>query len=247
MPDYFQEFFNKFIEESENNLITPCHFIIQKLPTMLIFNLLKKGPIILTGKRMGGVIASSLAFYILYQGKLMNINYDNSFLKREKNCISIVTFSSPSFLTNLTAAIKKEGLASYFYNIKEEYDYIPGVIDFINKKQNYNVIRNLLQKMELENKDINIIKDFLILNNFTEEYVKNNINKIKKIPFGNYIMIKESDLSLISIDEYRFNEFFYFNIFKINRMKIQNLYKNLVSKIKFNKDSLKFLEKKIIN
>ena len=244
MPDYFQEFFNKFIEESENNLITPCHFIIQKLPTMLIFNLLKKGPIILTGKRMGGVIASSLAFYILYQGKLMNINYDNSFLKREKNCISIVTFSSPSFLTNLTAAIKMEGLASYFYNIKEEYDYMPGVIDFINKKQNYNVIRNLLQKMELENKDINIIKDFFNLNNFTEENIKNNINKVKKIPFGNYIMIKESDLSLISIDEYRFNEFFYFNIFKINRMKIQNLYKNLVSKIKFNKDSLKFLEEK---
>ena len=67
-PDNFKKFFDKFIEESEKNIIIPCNFLIQKLPTILIFNLLEKGSVILTGKRMGGVIASSLAFYILYIG-----------------------------------------------------------------------------------------------------------------------------------------------------------------------------------
>lgn len=107
-PNYFESFFNKFIEECENDIIIPCHFIIQKLPTILIFNLLEKGPVILTGKRMGGVIASSLAFYVFYIGKLLNIdiNFGNAFKKREKNCIGVVTFGSPSFLNNLATGMK---------------------------------------------------------------------------------------------------------------------------------------------
>ena len=81
---YFYEFFKQYIKECDTNIIIPCHFIIQKLPTILIFNLLEKSSIIFTGKRMGGVIASSLAFYIMYIGKSMNINYNNAFLKNEK-------------------------------------------------------------------------------------------------------------------------------------------------------------------
>ena len=94
----FIKFFNDFINEWENNIISPCHFILPKLPTILIFNLLEKGPIILTGKRMGGVIASSLAFYIMLIGQSLNKIYGNSFSKKEKNCIGVITFGSPSFL-----------------------------------------------------------------------------------------------------------------------------------------------------
>ena len=99
--DYFNEFFKQFIEECGNNLLIPCHFIIKKLPNLLIFDLLEKGSIIFTGKRMGGVIASSLVFYILYLGKLINVNYGNALKKIEKKCLGVITFSSPSFLTNL--------------------------------------------------------------------------------------------------------------------------------------------------
>ena len=84
-PDKFEKYFIKFVEECKNNVIVPFYFIIQKLPTILIFNLLEKGPVILTGNRMGGVIASSLAFYIVCIGK--EINYGNSFINNEKNCI----------------------------------------------------------------------------------------------------------------------------------------------------------------
>ena len=68
---------------------------------------------IFTGKRMGGVIASSLAFYILYKGKLMNKDYGNAFITKEKNCIGVVTFGSSSFLTNLTAGYKMKEFTSY--------------------------------------------------------------------------------------------------------------------------------------
>ena len=34
------KFFNDFINEWENDLISPCHCFLQKLPTSLIFNLL---------------------------------------------------------------------------------------------------------------------------------------------------------------------------------------------------------------
>ena len=73
--DYYAEFLKLCLKERENNsnLIIPCYFIIQQLPAILILNLLEKFPVIFTGKRMGGVIASSLAFYILYVTNILNL------------------------------------------------------------------------------------------------------------------------------------------------------------------------------
>ena len=132
---YYTEFLNQYIKERENNLLIPCYFIIQKLPTILILNLLEKSPVIFTGKRMGGVIASSLAFYILYMTNILNsenINYGNAFFKREKNCLGVVTFGSPCFLKDINAAIDMKNLSYYFYHIKDENDFIPEIIDFID-------------------------------------------------------------------------------------------------------------------
>ena len=74
----FYEFFKQYLKQCDsdniNNVNIPCHFIIEKLPTLLILNFLEKGAVIFTGKRMGGMIASSLAFYIMYIGKSMNVN-----------------------------------------------------------------------------------------------------------------------------------------------------------------------------
>ena len=100
--DYFNEFFNQYIKECDSNkVIIPCHFIIQKLPTLLILNLLENSSVILTGKRMGGVIASSLGFYLLNIGKSINNIYGNTFLKNEnkdkkkyRNCNIWFTFFS---------------------------------------------------------------------------------------------------------------------------------------------------------
>ena len=195
---YFEKFFTQFIKDWEKNLITQCHFIIKKMPTILIFNLLEKGPVIFTGKRMGGVIASSLAFYILYIGISRNINYGNSFLKLEKNCIGVVTFGSPSFLTNLTAGYKMKELTPYFYNIKEEFDFIPEIIDFISKRQyNYNKLIDLFQKMEFKKEDEKRLKIYLDNNNFTDSNLKKTVRKFMKIPFGYYFMINASDNSFI--------------------------------------------------
>ena len=97
---YYTEFFNQYLKECDSNVKIPCHFIIQKLPTILIFNLLEKSSVIFTGKRMGGVIASSLAFYMMYIGKSMSKKFGNAFLKEKKNSIGVVTFGSPSFLSN---------------------------------------------------------------------------------------------------------------------------------------------------
>jgi hypothetical protein len=47
--NYFEKFFTIFIEECKNDIIIPCHYIIKKLPTNLIFNLIKKGTVIFTG------------------------------------------------------------------------------------------------------------------------------------------------------------------------------------------------------
>lgn len=48
--NYFKKFFKELIGKCGNNLVIPCQFIIQKLPTLLFFNLLEKGSIIFTGK-----------------------------------------------------------------------------------------------------------------------------------------------------------------------------------------------------
>ena len=75
-------------------------------------------------------------------GQSLDKNYGNSFSKKEKNCIGVVTFGSPSFLTNLTAGYKMKAYTSYFYNIKERnYDDVYGnskikfVLLFIDKLQ----------------------------------------------------------------------------------------------------------------
>ena len=242
--DYFEEFFTKYIEEWETNMITACHFIIQKLPTILIFHLLEKGPVIFTGKRMGGVIASSLAFYIMLIGKLKkNILYGNSFFKKEPNSIGVVTFGSPTFLTNLTYAFKMKEFTPYFYNIKEEFDFIPEYIDFINKEQkNYIQLIELFQKMEFLTEDDKQLHIYFNKNNYTDENLKKTIERNMKLPFGCYISFNAMYNSLVSIKESKFDEFYYFKQFQVsNPTSNLKLYETLKSDIKFNKDDLEFL------
>ena len=245
-PEYFEAFFKQFIEESQNNLIIPCHFIIQKLPTTLIFNLLEKGPVIFTGKRMGGVIASSLAFYILYIGKMLyNKKYGNSFKEREKNCIGVVTFGSPTFLNNMTVAMKMKDFTDYFYHIKEEFDYIPQIIGFMKKgcdKENW---YGIIQGKKMDFRDIESLKEYLIKNEFTEENMKKNIEKHSNIPFGHYYMMKERDSSLNSINELTFNEFYYFKSFhSLKEPSDLRIYENLGIQVSFSKQNLTYLENK---
>ena len=241
--DYYEEFFTKFIEELDDNMISPCHFILQKLPTILIFNLLSKGTVIFTGKRMGGVIASSLAFYIIFLGLTKNINYGNAFLKCEQNCIGVVTFGSPTFLTNLTAGYKMREKTPYFYHIKEEFDYIPEIIDFINKKQsNYFQLVDLFQQKEFLPENKKQIHIYLDNNNFTDANLMKSINIFRKIPFGYYFMFKASDNSLKSINESTFDDFYYFKPFlSDNPISGLKVYETLKSNNKFYKDSLEFL------
>ena len=244
LTEYFHIFLKRYIEESENNLIIPCYFIIQNLPTTLILNLLEKGSVIFTGKRMGGVIASSLAFYIIYIGKSKNINYGNAFIKKEKNCLGVVTFGSPSFISNMAIADKMKEFTPYFYHIKEEFDFIPEIIDFINKDQMNKDVFSIFNKMKLNLDDISLYYKFLGIVNFTEENLKKNINNLNKIPFGRYYKMKSSDnsFSLIPINEEKFPEFYFFKIFHSkNQPSGLNIYENFESKIEFNKEALQYL------
>ena len=252
-PDYFIDCFKQYIKEYDTNIIIPCHFIIQKLPTILIFHLLEKSSVILTGKRMGGVITSSLAFYIMYVGKSMNINYNNAFQKSKKKSIGVVTFGSPSFLSNLTVGVKMKKLTSYFYHVKEEFDYIPEIIDFISKdKLLGNITDNssedklfkIFNNIEFDSKQITLLNDYLTRINFTEDKLKLCINKFIGIPFGYYFRMK--DCSLISISEYNFTNFYYFNKFKSNQsISHLKVYKKLASEeVIFSKKYLEYLESK---
>ena len=116
---------------------------------------------------MGGVIASSLAFYILF-GKLDNTNYDNAFFKRDNNCIGVVTFGSPSFIINSTTSIKMAELTPYFVNIKEEFDYLPEIIDFIRKEHSYEEMIKIIHKTSWNNQDTIILNNFMEKNGFNE-------------------------------------------------------------------------------
>ena len=245
-PDYFKTFFIKFVEERVKNVILPGYFLINNLPTILILNFLEKGPVILTGKRMGGVIASSLVFYILYAGRLYNkeINYGNPFLKMEKNCIGAVTFGSPSFLHNIDIGIKMEEFAPYFYNIKDSFDFIPMIIDFINKKKNIDDLLNILQKDEFSVKDISILNDYLE-NNLNIQKRENLVDKIINIPFGYYCKMKKSDFSFIFETENNFRKYYYFQNYNANNSITDlRIYNSIPLKNEFNKEFLQFLEKK---
>ena len=242
-PNYFENYFNQFIDECENDIMIPFHFVIKKLPTILIIDLLKSGPVILTGKRMGGVIASSLAFYILYigQSKLTEINYGNPFDTTEKNCIGVVTFGSPLFLNNLTTGIKMKEFAPYFINIKEEFDFIPEIIDCINKnKKYYKEFLNIFQKNEFNDSDLNLMKNYLLNNNLT-------INDTNKIPFGNYFKMETLNNSLIKVNEYSFKKFYnYIANDSVNSISNKILYRKLSehSDNNFNKINLEYLGRK---
>ena len=161
--DYFNDFFNQFIKGGGSNILIPSNFIIEKLPTLLFLDLLEKGAVIFTGKRMGGVIASSFVFYLLYIGKSLNIQYENVFEKRDKKSIGSISFGSPSFITNLTASVKMKEFTSYFFNIKNEKDYIPEIIDFINvdiyKKLDENIL-SIFHKDKMTKNDINDLEIF---------------------------------------------------------------------------------------
>ena len=247
--NYYTEFLNQYLEERKNNLLIPCYFIIQKLPTILILSLLEKSPVIFTGKRMGGVIASSLAFYILYitnMLKFWNINCGNAFFKREKKCLGVVTFGSPCFLKDINAAIDMKNLSYYFYHIKDENDFIPEIIDFIDfEKISEKIISyDILNKNELDNNEIKFLDKFWKSLGYSK---KNIIKKIQNYPFGYYYKMDSSNFSLNPIDEYSFEEFYYNRIFN-TPFKLSNLknYENLYSSLKsnFNKETLLYLENK---
>lgn len=195
---------------------------------------------------MGGVIAASLAFYIMYIGKSRNINlkYGNPFIDEGKNSIGVVTFGSPLFLNNLYAGIKMKELVSQFINIKEDYDFIPEIIDLIDKKQKiYPELLNIIRKMKFDKDDIDFLKSYLSKKNKFME----NINKFKKIPFGYYYMMETKCYSLSIVNENTFNTFYYYiksdSIDLIpNEISYGKL--SLNSNNNFDKLTLDFLEKK---
>ena len=249
--DCYAEFLKLCLKERENNsnLIIPCYFIIQRLPAILILNLLEKFPVIFTGKRMGGVIASSLAFYILYVTNILNsenVNYGNTFIKREKNCLGVVTFGSPCFLRDIKAAFDMRKLSSYFYHIKDKFDFIPEIIDFINfDKIDENIIScDILNKNKLDNNEIKFLDKFWKSLDCSEK----NINKkIKNYPFGYYYEMKKSNFPLNPINENSFEKFYYKKIFNTpfrpsNLENYKNLYSSLNSN--FSKETLSYLENK---
>ena len=245
--NYFNTFFNRYIEEWEKDIISPCHFVIQKLPTILIFNLLEEGQVILTGKRMGGVIASSLAFYLLYYGNSFEKNYGNAFLKEREKCLGVVTFGAPSFLTNLTIGKEKKELTDYFYHIKEKYDFIPALIDYINKThlsdQDFLAI---FGKDEFSYKDKRKIINFSEKKNLDDsKYLRDSIKKIRKVPFGIFFMTEPPDeKSLIFQTKNTFNEFYYSIALNSEKISDLTIYKNLPTTIQFIKEPLAYLENK---
>ena len=252
--NYFQDFFKQYLKECDSNIMIPCHFIIPKLPTIFIFDLLEKSSIIFTGKRMGGVIASSLVFYIIYIGKTMNINYGNALIKSEKKNIGVVTFGSPSFLANLAVGVKMEKLSSYFYHVKEEYDFIPEIIDYIShencfdnnnkylKDINFKDLINIFNNIELDIGEINLLNKYLTAINFTKDNLKLYIEKYIRIHFGYYFMMKNKDGSLISINDYTFMNFYYWKKFHTTKNTSHlKIYKSLASNVIFKKEVLEYL------
>ena len=253
--NYFNDFFKQYLEECNHNITIPCHFIIPKLPNIFILDLLEKSSVIFTGSRMGGVIASSLAFYIMDIGKKMNKNYGNTFIKTEKKSLGVVTFGSPTFLTNLASAIKMRELTSYFYHIKEEYDFIPEIIDYISSNKSYfdsnnkylkeinlKELINIFNKIELEIGDINLLNKYLQAIYFTENNLQSFIEMHIRIPFGYYYMMKTSDASMISINEHTFMQFYYWKKFDSNKNTSHlTIYKKLNSDVNFDKKNLEYL------
>ena len=243
----FEKIFRQFIKEYENNILIPSHFIIKKLPTILILNLIEKGTVILTGKRMGGLIAASLAFDLFYieKEKKMNLNFTNPFKNIENNGIGVVTFGSPIFLQALYAGIQIKEFTPHFIHIKEEFDYIPEIIDSMNINSKFlNELMTIIQKMDYDENEIKFVKNILRKKN---KVLDNNGNNYQKIPFGFYYKLETKNLSLIRINEKNFKNFYYSlsseNIDSIpNKSQYSRL--SLKSIAKFDKLFLEFLEKK---
>jgi hypothetical protein len=199
----------KFIENSSKNVNIPGYFVFEKLPTYLIFNLLQKGTVIFTGSFFGGVIASSIAFSILNMGKQLNKKYNNAFNKIDKNHIGVVTFGSPSFLNNGSFGLKEKEFIHYFYNIKDEFDYYPELIDFLNNDHiKDDKLINILKEKDF-NANNQAYLEKLLKEILTEKNILNHKINFKKIPFGDYFMLSKNDCTLTHINENTFDNFYY--------------------------------------
>ena len=62
----------------------------------------------------------------------------------------------------------------YFYHIKEEFDYIPEIIDFINKDQMNKNVFSIFNKMKLNMDDISLLYKFLGIITFLKKFKRKN-------------------------------------------------------------------------
>ena len=100
----------------------------------------------------------------------------------------------------------------------------------------------------MKTRELNLLNEFLTLIYFSEENIKIFLDKLIRIPFGYYYMMKATDTSLITISELKFMKFYYWDKFKLNKNQSHlKIYKNLASNINFNKNDLEFLERKTHN
>ena len=232
-------FIYNYFENCKKNVNLPYYFIFKKLPTYFIFDLIEKGAVILTGKRFGGNIASSFALSILKYGQ----NFGNAFIEQEKKHIGVITFGSSSFIYDGYFALQSLEFIDYFYNIKEEYDFIPQIIDFMDKYDNKQILKQIVLEDNVNNENINILNEY-IKTTFNENNIKYHIDNFKKIPFGNFLNIqkKNEDLSLIKIDESRFYHFFYKKIEQCSyKFPTKNfIYQNIRSNNSFSKKDLEY-------
>lgn len=90
--------------------------------------------------------------------------------------------------------------------------------------------------------EINSLNDYLNIIYFNEANLKKFVDKLIRIPFGYYYMMKVSDTSLISINEHKFMQFYYWNKFHTNKNTSHlKIYKKLSSNIKFNKKTFYYI------
>ena len=186
---------------------------------------------------MGGIIASSLAFYIMLIGKSLDKYYGNSFSKKEKNCIGVVTFGSPSFLTNLTAGNKMKDYTSYFYNIKEDFDFIPEIIDFINvEHKNFSELSPIFNNMKLSEEDRKNLILYCKKHNFTDDKLIKTIDKNSNI--------HQVNKTSVNLNSYLQNMLENNNVNNINMLSKKQNTENNFNKLS-NKTTKKILNKNL--
>ena len=213
-----------------------CLKFIPDMPMYLILELLKEGPVFLTGKGIGGTMAATVGYILLTSCSSTGFHVINAWEELVPGALGVCGFGSPAFSSGRVAGILlKLGYLKYFYNIITEGDIVPVFFDSLNSD-------NVSKQSALINKSCSCEiysspKSYNQANEHLKDWKKekglvNHRFAFNKVQFGTVMFLNRS-LELSVSKDFVFHQMYFENYRQLsdeaNPLKLYNKFGNKIT------------------